>query len=663
MPFLRPLLIMLAVLTAMPLLAASPQSPRPSVILIITIDTTRADRMGFLGSAQGLTPQLDALARQSVIFKAAYAHVPLTTPSHATILTGTYPQFNHVRDMGDPLATDLPYLPEILRHQGYITAAFVGGSVLDPAAGSALGFNRGFDTYDAGFHKRRAGEDRYHSVERRAEVVIAHGIEWLDKHAQRPVFLWIHLYDPHDPYDPPEPYKSRYPTDPYAGEIAYSDFAAGQFLAALKKAGLYDNALIAVMADHGEALGEHGEQTHGVFLYDETIHVPLLMKLPAQRLAGTTVSTRAGLADVAPTLLQILGVPAPAAMQGTSLLPRMEAVAQRKPAEDSPLYAESEYGHDAFGWSPLNAWRAGKYLFVQAPRRELYDQHADPAAQHDLATKSPAIADTMASELDRFRERTSSKATLKPELSPAAAENLRALGYVSSENRATHPGNDGDRKTIDPKDKDRIEFANLMHAALIDVEEDRFPDAIPKLERAIQIDPQFGSAHMELGSALLHVNALDKALPTLQKAVQLLPDSATAHEKLGEALVKTKDWPTAASEFEAAIAHNPNAANLHVNLAGVYERLNRIPDATAQYRKAVELAPDDFRANLLTGRLLGMHGDAPAALPYLQKAVALDPNSPDAHQFLGNIYGAMGRAEEAQQEKSEAQRLRARPKP
>src|SRR5438132_10905755 len=178
MPLLRPLLLLLAVLAAIPLPGASPQSSRPSVILI-TIDTTRADRMGFLGSTQGLTPQLDALARQSIIFKAAYAHVPLTTPSHATILTGTYPQFNHERDMGDPLATDLPYLPEILRHQGYVTAAFVGGSVLDPAAGSAVGFNRGFDTYDAGFHKRRAGEDRYHSVERRAEVVVAHAIEWL----------------------------------------------------------------------------------------------------------------------------------------------------------------------------------------------------------------------------------------------------------------------------------------------------------------------------------------------------------------------------------------------------------------------------------------------------------------------------------------------------
>src|SRR5579872_6798189 len=180
---------------------------KPVNIILITLDTTRADRMGFLGSKRGLTPNLDSLASQSAVFARAYSQVPLTTPSHATVLTGTYPQFNHVSDLGSPLAKDLPYLPEILRRHGYDTAAFVGSQVLDSKSASAPGFNRGFETYDAPFHARRPGEDRYHSVERRGMTVVESALAWLNQHPQGPFFLWLHFYDPHDPYDPPPPFK------------------------------------------------------------------------------------------------------------------------------------------------------------------------------------------------------------------------------------------------------------------------------------------------------------------------------------------------------------------------------------------------------------------------------------------------------------------------
>ncbi len=215
---------------------------------------------GFLGSSRGLTPNLDALAKQCAVFTRAYAQEPLTTPSHAALLTGTYPQFNHVADLGAPLAEDLPYLPDILRRRGYHTAAFVGAYILDPKSHTAPGFDRGFDTYDAGFHKRRAGEYRYSSVERRAEDVVKHALAWLNKHPQGPFFLWLHFYDPHDPYDPPEPFKSRFASAPYDGEIAYTDSVLGKFFATLKTRGLYQGTLIAIAADHGEAFGEHGEQ-------------------------------------------------------------------------------------------------------------------------------------------------------------------------------------------------------------------------------------------------------------------------------------------------------------------------------------------------------------------------------------------------------------------
>src|SRR5438477_12123117 len=242
------LLLTLATLL-LPWNAAS--APPPNIILI-TLDTTRADRMGFLGSPLGLTPNLDAFAKQSVVFTRAYSHVPLTTASHATILTGTYPQFNHVNDFGSPLAVGLPYLPDILHQQGYRTAAFVGSLVLDPVGGTAPGFDRGFDLYDAGFHFMQLSENRYGATERRAEDVIAHTLSWLKKRpADAPFFLWVHLYDPHSPYEPPEPYKTRL-SDAYDGEIAYADAMLGQLCAVRRTEGLDEGSLIAVMSDHGE---------------------------------------------------------------------------------------------------------------------------------------------------------------------------------------------------------------------------------------------------------------------------------------------------------------------------------------------------------------------------------------------------------------------------
>jgi arylsulfatase A-like enzyme/Tfp pilus assembly protein PilF len=628
--------------------ATPPAKPRPNVILI-TIDTTRADRMGFLGSDRGLTPHLDAVAKQGIVFTRAYSHVPLTTPSHATILTGTYPQFNQVSDLGDALAKTLPDLPDILHHHGYATAAFVASAVLDPQA-AAPGFNRGFDTYDAGFHQQAPGESRYGSVERRADVVIDHAIAWLAKHPKRPVFLWVHLYDPHDPYDPPEPYKTKYAANPYDGEIAYADAAVGRLLDALLKRSSYDNSVLAVMADHGEAFGEHGEREHGIFLYDETIHVPLLLKLPAQKSAGARVEERAGLADVAPTILKAVGIAIPAQMQGQSLF---DAITQAPAATERSIYAESEYAHIAYGWAVLRSWRSGKYLYVQAPKRELYDQAADPGALHNTASDAAAVADTLASQLDEFHQKTSATAVAKSAIDPKAAENLRALGYVSS---AGVMKDDKGKAAVDPKD--HIELTNLMHEGLIDIEEQRFPDAIAKLRKAADQDPDVGMVYLELGNALLQAKQVQDAIPVLRKAIALMPDAGPAHARLGLALMETKDWPGAVTEFKAALAHSPESADLHLNLGIAFVRENRVLDATPELEAAARMNPASFLANLEAGRVLGMEGSPVAALPYLQQAVLLDPTSQDAHHFLANAYRKLGKDDDADREQDEADRLK-----
>ena len=645
--------------------ACAAKPVRPNIVLV-TLDTTRADRMGFLGSRRGLTPNLDALAKEGVVFSRAYAQSPLTPPSHATILTGTYPQFHHVNEFGIPLAKELPYLPQILHERGYKTAAFVGSMVLDPKAHMAPGFERGFDTYDAGFHARQPGEARYQAVERRGGDVVARALSWLEEQGRGPFFLWVHLFDPHAPYEPPEPFKSRHASDPYDGEIAYADSALGKALDQLRASGLYAGALIAVTADHGEAFGEHGERSHGVFLYDETIHVPLIFKMPEQRFAGRRVDDRAGLVDVAPTILEVLEIPAPKASQGESLMALMRpteggrAVAA-KAVSERPAYAETDYAHLNFGWSSLRALRTDKYLFIGAPRKELYDQSKDPPAEHDLSSAASSVTQTLSGRLDAFRRRTARAAQpATPAANPELSERLAALGYLSSGSMVSAAG-----AGADPKDK--IELANQVQDALLAQEDGRQEDAIRILEKVLAKDPSIGGAHQILGSLLMDRNEIGRAVPVLRRAVELRHFS-TDHYALGLALFRAGELQSAKTELEAAIAKPSPAgpygrAKQHYALAGVYNGLGRTADSTRELQAAVRLDPDNYESNLNLGRLLSMQGNAAAGLPYLQKAASLQPKTPDPHFFLAHAYGQLGQQADATRERLEAERLRASGQP
>jgi arylsulfatase A-like enzyme/Tfp pilus assembly protein PilF len=655
----------------------SPAKSQPPNVILITLDTTRADRMGFLGSKRGLTPNLDALARQSVVFTHAYSQVPLTTASHATILTGTYPQFHQVNDFGVPLAEDLPYAPYIFRGNGYHTAAFVGSLVLDPATRSAPGFERGFDTYDAGFHRRRQGEDRYQAIERRGGEVIGRTLEWLTTHYEGPFFIWVHLYDPHDPYDPPEPYKTKYAAAPYDGEIAYVDAAVGKFLSWLRLRGLYDGALIAVMADHGEALGEHGETTHGIFLYDETIRVPLLFKLPRERSAGKRIESRAGLVDVLPTILEAVGIAIPHDVQGEPLLSMLKpailkpatlkpalagqaGIAATKAAEtspDRPAYAESDYPHRTFGWSSLRALRTGKYLFIEAPHKELYDQSADPKAEHNLSTTSAAVTNTLASQLDAFRKKTgTTKEAPKVSADPDLQERLNALGYVASDSSASAALGIKDTGA-DPKDK--VEVVNLLHRAEMFKEDMHFAKAVPLLEQVIALEPNLPITYLQLGTALTSLKNYEKAVPILRKAVEMRPDLTVPRYQLGSALFETGDFAAAAVQFETAVARSPSWPEAHLSLATAYARTGRLADAIPEYTKVIELRPNHYSAHLLLGRALALSGNPTAAVPNLVKAAELQPKSPEPHAFLADAYVELGQQADADRERAEAQRMRA----
>jgi arylsulfatase A-like enzyme/cytochrome c-type biogenesis protein CcmH/NrfG len=646
------LLIWLIVLAAT--LWARAEAPN---IVFITLDTTRADRMGFLGSKRGLTPNLDIVARQGVVFERAYSQAPLTPVSHATIFTGTYPQFHTVTDFGHALPTLLPFVPEILQKSGYRTAAFIGSLILDPKASMAPGFDRGFEYFDAGFRpKHSLNESRYQTVERRGGDVVRHATAWIDKNGKAPFFVWVHLYDPHAPYDPPAPFDTRF-KNLYDGEIAYADASLGRLFAHLKERGLYEHSLIVMMSDHGESLGAHGEAMHGIFLYDETIHVPLLFKLPGQLLAGRRVASRVRLVDVAPTLLNMLNLPLPPTFQGESLVPLMKG--EVKTGTDFPAYSETDYPHRAFGWSALRSLRSSKYLAIHAPKPELYDEAQDRSDQRNLASSSPAVVSTLLAQLKQFRQKTASyqETPEKASLTSDQSANLAALGYAGGSAAASADPLRG----ADPKDK--IEISNILHEGMIAVEDGRYTEAIPLLQHVLDDSPAVTAAQAQLGIALARVKRYPEAIVALKKAVQLLPDSVESQYELGLALFETGAWKESTPYFEFVAKKRPKWPDAQFSLASVYARTQHVPEAVDLLHTVLELNPNHFRANLLLGRILTLEHLPSDAVPYLKNAVTAEPDNFEAHAFLGDAYEQAGNDEAAKSEYSRSESLKPRSNP
>jgi choline-sulfatase len=446
----RLLLVSLSVFSLLSFCAAGPAA-KPAIVLI-TLDSTRADRVGFLGAKLGLTPNLDRLASDSLTFEHAYAQAPGSVVSHASILTGAYPQATGMSEIGGTLPSALPYLPELLKAQGYRTAAFVSSASLDARNGLAQGYDRGFETYDSGYRlNAKGGGSSPSEGADRGRQVAARAIEWLAQNKQQQFFLWIQISESATGNNPGATYNST---------IKMMDASVGQIVAALQQRKLYDGVAIVVAAAEGDSLGAHGEDAHGIFLYDETIHVPLLLKLP-QGQAGvkptsSRVSAKARLVDIAPSVLEVAGNPVPSQLPGQSLLRVAKSNA------DQPAYSRADLPQRGFGWSQLESWRASKYLYIRAPQPELYDLSSDPGATRNLAQTSKATLDTLAAQLDQFdRHFTGETGKGATELSSSEMQKLASLGYVglqkTSSSRAAVTG-------VDPKEKDRIAIANKVIA-------------------------------------------------------------------------------------------------------------------------------------------------------------------------------------------------------
>jgi choline-sulfatase len=534
------------------------------------LDSTRADRIGFLGSKAKITPNLDSLARQSMIFEQAYSQAPLTVVSHATILSGTYPQTHRVSEFGTRLGPTLPFLPDLLQARGYHTAAFVGSIALDPKNGLAPGFDRGFALYDAGFQPPQQGKSG--SVDRLATQAVTRANAWLARNSKEPFFLWVHL-EAH--LNDPQLASAR----SYNASVAAADAAVGRLITALRSDKLYDDALIVIASDHGESLGARGEETHGVFLYDETIHVPLLLKFPQNQNAGKRVTARARLVDIAPTALEIAGVPIPSQMQGQSLLRVAKANA------DQPVYSVSNFPQQAFGWSALESWRAGKYLYIKAPEPELYDLAADPGATRNLAQTSKATLETIAGQLDAFDRRFSDpgNASGSSELTSSEMQKLASLGYVGLQ-KSPAPVSAA-ATGIDPKDE--IATANQILSAFALLNEGNPERAVAVLRPVMVPGAKMYLAQFVMGAALARQQQYPRAIEYLRHAIELQPDSTWAHYEMGSSLLKTGDYKTAVVHLEIASSRLPDFAEAHSLLAQAYEHLGRAQDAKRERVKSI----------------------------------------------------------------------------
>jgi arylsulfatase A-like enzyme/Flp pilus assembly protein TadD len=620
---------------ARPLPAAEPSKPN---VIVITIDTLRADHLHCYGDADVATPNIDALAKAGARFTEAFSAVPITLPSHTVIFTGAYPMATGMHDFsGNKLSPKFPTLATVLHEHGYATAAFIGSAVLD----SRFGLNQGFDTYFDHFDFSRLNETNLDLMDRPGNEVMDNALAWLRLNPPQPFFLWVHLYDPHFPYTPPEPYATRYRAHPYDGEIAFADAQVGRLFSFLRDSGIYGSSVIALMADHGEGLGEHGEKTHGFFVYNSTLHVPLIFKVPGAE--PRVVSDEVSLADVMPTLLQALKMPIPPTVQGRSLLAEILGRAASGP---SRLYAETYLPLLHFHWSQLRSFESRGTKYIDAPRPELYDTRSDPDELKNLYRNRQALAHSLHDQLFTFLRRytPTSGATAEKNLTdPALLERLRSLGYVAV-SAGTYSDASG-KPLADPKD--RVQVYELFSEAMSEGQHGRYDESLRKLKQAaktepnlipihylmainyyrkkdfaqalaefqevLKLDPKYALATYYMGLTYGEMSNFDAAIQTLQKALELDPTNFSAAFNLGAAYLKKDQIQPGVAAFQRSVSIYPDYAPGHEALGEVYLYLKRPDDAVRELERAVELAPGMRKAHLALGRAYeakGLHEQA-----------------------------------------------------
>ena len=576
--------------------------PHQGPIVLISIDTLRADRLPAYGYTRVPTPAIDALAADGVVFERAYSHSPQTFPAHASMLTGRLPFEHGVRDnVGYALGDDERTLAELLQNRGFNTGAAVSSYVLRRDTGLA----QGFTVYDAEL-PAAAPESSVGAVQRDGSATVDAAERWLEAQTGQRFFLFLHLYEPHKPYAPPSRF-AQY--DPYDGEIAYADEIVGRFVQTLKARNLYHDATILVVSDHGEGLGDHGEQEHGLFLYDESVRVPFIVKQPGSEGAGRRVTAPVQHIDILPTVLDLVRAPIPGGLRGRSLRGALESSDALVPEQG--IYAEAFYSRLHFGWSELYSLTDSRYRYIKAPREELYDLQLDPREQRNLAQERQPSVTAMRGAINRL---TAGRPLEAPDvISAADEERFAALGYIGS-TRASVP----EQAAALPDPKDMRHVLEMYRAAVDLASERRFAEAIGGLRKIVDQEPAMVDVWQQMGSLLLRTGRVDEAVAAYKKVVELRPA-------------------------------DPNGL---IAVAGALMRAKRLDDAREHAELAAKVAEDgDSRAQASAHeavvRVALAQGDRAAAIEHAAAAQKADPSLPLPRFVEGRILYDEGKYEEA----------------
>ncbi|HKI86930.1 MAG TPA: sulfatase-like hydrolase/transferase, partial [Thermoanaerobaculia bacterium] len=636
-------------------------------VVLISIDTLRSDHLPAYGYKEVKTPAIDSLVRDGILFERAYSHVPLTLPSHVTLLTGLLPTETGVRDnVGYHFDADkMPYLPRLLGRDGYLTGAAVSAFVLRAETGLA----EGFDFYQSVIDLK-ASETLGRS-QRPGTETLASAKPWLEKAAAsgKPFFFFFHIYEPHRPYDPPEPFASRYGKT-YDGEIASADAVIGDLFHQLRQLGVFKRSIIVLLSDHGEGLEDHGEQGHGILLYREALQVPLIVKLPEDDLAGSRVASPAELSDITPTVLSLVGLVPPKGENGRDLF----ALSGRGSVSRA-IYSETYYPRIHMGWSQLTSIIRGKYQLIWGPDPELYDLAQDPQERHNLFHRDEKTATSLRQALRPY---------LKPLAPPSAAsaetsQRLAALGYLSGSAKLTA----SEGPLPDPKAK--IGTLKSYSQALRLFTEQKFAQAVPLYRELVKEEPKMLDAWENLGSALQKLGRRQEALTAYEEAMkvsggapnvalrtasvlfemhrydearkyaelELATSPARAHNFLAQIEMAQGDLAKAETEAQAAIAIRGSGIGPLVTLAACQGQQGEIGRALATIATAEETlggmeGPKRFPGLfLLKGELLTKSGDLEAGEKAFKREVATYPEDSDAYLRLAALYATQGRGQAA----------------
>ena len=613
---------------------SAPPGPFPAApIVLVSVDTLRADRLGLYGYAQATTPVLDALARESVVFEDAVSHVPLTLPAHASMMTGLLPTRHGVRDnIGFTLRPEHKTLATRFREAGRPTGGAVSAYVLRASTGIATGF----DSYDDALEIDAASES-LGDQQRDGAVSVESLLRFIESHKERPFFAFLHLYEPHTPYTPPERHRGH--AHSYDGEVAYTDELVGRLLERLRGLGLYDKAILAVTADHGEGLSDHGEAEHGFFLYREAVRVPLLLRLPGAARAGVRVSGPVGQVDLPVTLLDLVGLSAA----------RVDGVSQRAALGGAtvpgrPIYSETLFPRLHFGWSELRSVAKDRFRYIHAPRPELFDVREDPGERRNLVAERGSAVASMRSWLEAHADLGATPAREK--VSPEVQERLQALGYVGSGAVTTAAG-----PLPDPKDK--IGIHENYKRALALRQEGKDAEAVEGLRKVLADSPGMLDVWETLGLTLARMGQEQAGLEALGRVVTADPTRASTHLALARIHAIAGRSTLVAQHAELASTHEPGRA--YEMLAELMLQRNRLPEAEAYARKSLAVDRERVMSHYTLGVAARRTGRCEEALAAYRNALAVQQRQKrlvvrDLHSGMADCLARLGREAEAEQE-------------